>query len=118
MSNVSSRRETSVRAARVAAPKVIPVWAVGERRALSDEEWRLTAAVLAEVPGVLDHVRRAGSLPQVLPGGGRELGLLRVVLERGLRPVLTDAEREVLEALDVGGEAPIERAVLLDDRAL
>jgi hypothetical protein len=91
---------------------------VGERRALSDEERRLTAAVLAEVPGVLDHVRRAGALPRVLPGGSRELGLIRVVGQRGLRPVLTDAEREVLEALDVEGEAPIERAVLLDERAL
>ena len=118
MSQASSSQGTAVRAARVEKAAAIAVWAVGERRPLSEREWRLTAAVLAQVPGVVEHVRHRGCLPASLPGGMRAITLRGIVVERGIDLDLSYTEREVLAALDADGEIPVERAVLLDGRAL
>jgi hypothetical protein len=86
---------------------------------MSDRERKLTSAVYAQIPRVLEHVRREGRLPRDVPGGGKEIGLRVVVHERGLDLHLTEAEREIYGALGTGDDAPGGRAVLLgtDDHA-
>jgi hypothetical protein len=92
---------------------VIPVWALGETRPMSERERKLTSAVYAQNPAVLEHVRREGRLPRSVPGGGREIGLRVLVRQRGLDLHLTEPEREIYGALVTDGDAPGGRAVLL-----
>jgi hypothetical protein len=80
---------------------------------MSDRERKLTSAVYAQIPTVLEHVRREGRLPRSVPGGGREIGLRVLVQQRGLDLHLTEAEREIYGALGTDGDAPGGRAVLL-----
>jgi hypothetical protein len=97
---------------------LIPVWALGETRSMSERERKLTSAVYAQIPAVLEHVRREGRFPGTVAGGGREIGLRAVVQRRGLDLHLTEAEQEIFDALGAEGDAPAGRAVLLgaDDR--
>ncbi len=106
----------SVRRALTAQGDLIAVWAIAEPRAMSDRERRLTAAIYAQLPAVLEHVRREGRLPRHVPGGGREIGLRLLVQRRGLDLDLSEPEREVFEAIARDGVAPPERAVILDAR--
>jgi hypothetical protein len=96
----------------------IAVWALGETRAMSDRERRLTAAVYAQIPGVLDHVREQGRVPRSrwLPGGGPEAKLRSLVQRRGLDLELSEAERMVYGAIGAEGDAPAGRAVLIARR--
>jgi hypothetical protein len=81
---------------------------------MTERERKLTAAVLARLPGLVEHVRREGRLPDVAPFGGREIGLRVVIEGRGLDPELSEAEREVLWVLRELGEVPGGRAVLIE----
>ena len=89
----------------VAAERLIPVWAIGETRAMSERERRLTAAIYAQIPGVLAHVQREGRLPRPIVGGGscaREIGVRVLVNVRGIDIELSEEERLVYGA--IGGE--------------
>ncbi len=103
---------------RVATEGLIPVWAIGETRAMTRRERKLTAALYAQIPGVLEHVRREGRLPPKVGGGGRELGLRVLVRRRGIDIALTEAEREVFDAIRAESDAPEGRAVVIDRRRL
>jgi hypothetical protein len=92
---------------------IVPAWALGETRPMSDRERRLTAAVYARVPGVVEHVRSCGRIPDFVPSSGHELGLRMVIARRGIDIELSDAEHEVLDALDTHGDAPAGRAALI-----
>ena len=94
----------------------IAVWAIGETRTMSERERRLTAAVYARIPGVLEHVRTEGRLPRKIPASGGELGLPLLVQRRGLDLELSEAERAVYGAIGGGDDAPAGRAVLIDSR--
>ena len=96
--------------------RLIPVWALGETRAMSDRERRLTAAVYARLPGLVEHVREAGRLPLRIAGTGMEVGLRWIVQRRGVDPELTGPEKIVLDA--IGPDAPGGRAVIIDARTV
>jgi hypothetical protein len=94
-----------------------PAWALGKTaasRSMSDRERKLTAAIYAQLPGVVDHVRRSGKLPpRMKAAGGAEIGLRVLVQERGIDIELTENERLVFEAIKACGDVPAGCAVLL-----
>jgi hypothetical protein len=98
------------------AEGIIPAWALGEkgtRRTLSDRERRLTAAIYAQIPGVLEHVRKVGHLPRTMPGGGRDIGLRVLVQRRGIDIELSEAEQIVFDAIGAEGDVPGGCAMLI-----
>jgi hypothetical protein len=105
-------RETNVHVARSAPARLIWAWAIGETRAMTERERKLTAAVFAQLPGVLDHVRRERCLPSRAPGGGRETMLRALIDRRGFDIELSAPEREVYAVLGADAEVPAERAAI------
>ena len=98
---------------------LIPVWAIGETRAMTERERRLTAVVYAQVPGVLEHVRREGRLPREIALGGsgeREIGVRALVRRRGIDLELSEGERLVYQAIAGGADAPAGWVVVLSAR--
>lgn len=81
---------------------------------MSDRERKLTAAIYAQLPGVLEHVRRNGKLPpRMKTAGGAEIGLRVLVQERGIDIELSENERLVFDAITAPGDVPAGCAVLL-----
>jgi hypothetical protein len=103
---------TKVHIARALSARLIGVWGIGETRPMSEGERRLTAAVLAQLPGVLEHVRRERRIPPQVPGGRRETTLRALIERRGFDIELSAAEREVYAVLGADAEMPAERAVI------
>jgi hypothetical protein len=99
---------------KIMSQNLIPVWAIGETRPMTHRERKLTAAIYAQLPGVLEHVRREGRLPARIGGGGREIGLRVLVQRRGIDIELTETEREVFDAIRGGGDAAEGWAVVID----
>ena len=99
------------------ARPLVPAWALGETAAshpMSDRERKLTAAIYAQLSGVVDHVRRHGKLPpRMTPARGAEIGLRVLVQERGVDIDLSETERIVFDAITASGETPAGCAVLL-----
>jgi hypothetical protein len=100
----------NVRVSRTTSPRLVWAWAIGETRAMSDRERKLTAAVFAQLPDVVDHVRSERRLPPYVRGGGREAMLRSVIDRRGFDLELSALERDVYAVL--GAEVPAERAVI------
>jgi hypothetical protein len=73
---------------------------------LSDRELRLTAALYAHRPGVVEHVRATGRLPQEIATGGAEIGLKLLIRRRGVDITLTDDEQLVFDAILREGRLP------------
>jgi hypothetical protein len=98
---------------------MIPVWAIGETRAMSERERKLTAAIYADVPGVVEHVRREGRLPRNIgriSSYERELGLRVLVKRRGVDIDLSPREKVVYDAIRGEADAPGGWVVLLGAR--
>lgn len=86
-----------------------------QRMGLSDRELKLTAALYAARPGVVDHVRETGELPPRIPRGGGDIGLRLLIERRGTDIELTDDEQLVLDAILRDGRLPGGSAILIDD---
>jgi len=83
--------------------------------ASSDREIRITAAMYAGRPIVLEHLRKHGRLPDNIPMGGAATQL-RILLERrGPDLVLTPDEQEIYDAILRERRLPGGRAVLVDE---
>ena len=79
-------------------------------------EQKLTAALYAGLPGVLEHVRKTGKLPSRDVGGAwLGIGLNVLIGKRGADIALTDDEQLVFDAM--GRESPYGRAILIADDA-
>jgi hypothetical protein len=112
---IMSQKQTSPAfVAQIAPARLIPVWALGETRPMTHRERKLTAAIYAQIPGVLEHVRREGKLPARIGGGGREVGLRVLVQRRGIDIELTQTEREVFDAIRGEGDLAEGWAVVID----
>ena len=85
------------------------------RTPASERARKLTAAIYAQLPGVVAHVRETGRLPRMGPVGGAEIGLRLLTARRGADITLTEDERLVYEALARTGETPGGHAILVDD---
>jgi hypothetical protein len=102
------------RAGRSAEKRPVFAWAIGETRPMSEREQRLTAAVYAQIPGVLEHLQREGRLPRRTTWGGRERELRALILQRGFDIELSASEELVADAIRAEGDAPEGRVVLLE----
>jgi hypothetical protein len=105
-------QQNHVQAVRAASAQLIWAWAIGETRAMSERERKLTAAVFAQLPDVVDHVRRKRCVPSHVRGGGRETMLRAVIDRRDFDLELSALEREVYAVLGAAAEVPAERAVI------
>jgi hypothetical protein len=99
-----------------AAAGTFATWALGRTGAahtMSERERKLTAAIYAQLPGVLAHVKKEGRLPpKMRPAGGAELRLRVLVEQRGIDIELSKNERAVFEAIGLVGEVTAGRVVL------
>lgn len=76
---------------------------------------KLTAALYASRPGVVDYVRRNDRLPDDIPMGGAHIGVRLLVERRGWAIELTADEQLVFEAMVREGRLPRERVVLVPE---
>ena len=78
---------------------------------LNEKKLKLTAAVYAKKPYVLEHVRATGRLPNEIRTGGDRIEMRLLVLKRGEDIFLTPDERLVYEAIlrerGVAGDAAL-----------
>lgn len=66
---------------------------------LSKEELKLTAALYAKRPGVVDYIRETGKLPESIPTGGANIGANLLIRSRGTDITLTEDEQLVYDAI-------------------
>ena len=84
------------------------------KRTIPDKELKLTAAIYATKPGVVEFVREHGRLPDEIDTGGLHIAM-RVILERrGPDLELTPYEQVVYDALVAARRFPGGRARLVD----
>ena len=72
----------------------------------SQRELRLTAALYASRPWILEHVRSSGRLPEEFTLGGAHIGARLLVEARGADITLTPDEQLVYEAILRDGRLP------------
>jgi hypothetical protein len=78
------------------------------------KELKLTAALYASRPGVIDHVRAVGTLPPAIPMGGGDIGLRLLIKYRGADIDLTPDEELVYDAIVREERWPGGRAILVN----
>lgn len=66
-----------------------------EKHEYSKQELKLTAILYAKKPGVVEHIRATGKLPEEIDTGGFATGLRVTIQRRGTDPVLTEDEELV-----------------------
>ena len=54
-----------------------------ENHKISEKELKLTAAIYASRPGVVDFIKATGKLPESIPTGGANIGARILIRERG-----------------------------------
>jgi hypothetical protein len=82
---------------------------------LSNRELKLTAALYALKPGVRDHVRETGELPERIPTGGSDIAMRVLIEQRGTDLELTDDEELVLQAIVRSRRLPGGHPILLEE---
>lgn len=80
---------------------------------MNERELKLTAALYASRPDIVDHVRRFGRLPKTMRIGGADIGMRLLIRKRGTDIQLTEDEQLVYDALLRSGRTPGGRVVLL-----
>ena len=65
----------------------------------SNKELKLTAAVYAQLKGVLEHVRTTGRLPEEIYNGGTHICSRLIIEKRGINITLTPDEKMILDAI-------------------
>jgi hypothetical protein len=65
----------------------------------SQKELKLTAAIYASRPGVVEHVRKTGKLPKEINTGGGEIQTRVLIEQRGNDITLTSEEQLVFDAI-------------------
>jgi hypothetical protein len=69
-------------------------------------ELKLTAALYATRPGVVEHVRLTDKLPDTIPSGGAHIGMRLLIEGRGTDPDLSPDEQLVHDAIVREGRLP------------
>ena len=81
----------------------------------SRRELKLTAALYANNPKVVDHVRKTGKLPKRINMLGAEIGLRVLIERRGTNIKLTPDEKLVYDAILKEKRLPGGGAILVDE---
>ncbi len=87
-----------------------------EKHKISEQELKLTAALYAKRPGVVDHIRQTGKLPETIPTGGADIGANILIRERGRDITLTEDEQLVFDAIISEGRLPGGHVVLIPEK--
>ena len=77
-----------------------------ENHKISEKELKLTAAIYASRPGVVDFIKATGKLPESIPTGGANIGARILIRERGEDITLTEDEHLVYDAILREGRLP------------
>lgn len=80
---------------------------------LNAKELKLTAALYASRPGVVNHVRQTGALPHQIPTDGVSIGLSLLIRSKGTDIALTPDEKLLYDAIVREGRLPGGYAVLV-----
>ena len=80
----------------------------------SKRELKLTAALYAQIKGVLEHVKATGELPRKIWQGGADIGMRLLIKRRGTDIKLTAEEQLVYKAIVKSGRLPAGRVLLID----
>jgi hypothetical protein len=75
-------------------------------RSCSERELKLTAALYASRPWILEHVRATGSLPEEFTLPGAQIGLRLLIEARGRDITLTPDEELMYQAIVREGRLP------------
>ena len=65
----------------------------------SYKEIKLTAAVYAQINGVLEHLKTTGRLPEEINNGGAHIGSHLIIRKRGTDITLTPDEKMICDAI-------------------
>jgi hypothetical protein len=89
---------------------------------VNERELKLTAALYTLKNGVLDHVKRTGTLPEHIPTGGSEIAM-RLLIERRGTDITLDADeklvfRAVVQAVLESKRLPGGSVQLIEDQDL
>ena len=80
----------------------------------SKKELKLTAALYAQIKGVLEYVKATGELPRKIWQGGADIGMRLLIKRRGTDIKLKAEEQLVYKAIVKSGRLPAGRVLLLD----
>jgi len=80
----------------------------------SNRELKLTAALYASRPGVVEYVRANGRLPTKIPMGGAHIGMRLLIERRGTDITLSPDEQLVYDAMLRENKLPGGSVILLD----
>ena len=64
-----------------------------------EQELKLTAILYANKPGVVEYLKKKGTLPKRIDPGGFHIGMNVILRTRGRDPVLKEDEQLVYEAI-------------------
>jgi hypothetical protein len=78
-------------------------------------ELKITAALYASRPGVLEHVRTTGRLPDETPMGGGHIGMRLLIEKRGTDITMTPDEQLMVDALIKENRLPGGIVILVDE---
>ena len=82
----------------------------------SKRELKLTAALYAQIKGVLEHVKATGKLPRKISQGGADIGMRLLIKRRGTDIKLTAEEKLVYNAILRCKRLPAGRVLLTDEK--
>ena len=86
-----------------------------EKTELSVRELKLTAALYAQITGVLAHIKKTGKLPKVINNGGAHIGMRLLIEKRGTDITLDADEQLVYDAILREGRLPGGSVRLVDE---
>ena len=86
-----------------------------EKTELSIRELKLTAAIYAQIKGVLNHIKKTGKLPKVIDNGGAHIGMRLLIERRGTDITLDANEQLVYDAILKEGRLPGGSVRLVDE---
>jgi hypothetical protein len=77
-----------------------------KERKYTSKELKLTAALYIQKPGVLEYVKKHGTLPKKINTGGIYIGMRLLIEHRGTDIELSEDEKLVYDAILVSGRLP------------
>jgi pyridoxal biosynthesis lyase PdxS len=80
----------------------------------TEQELRLTAAIYATNPELVEYVRKNGKIPGHFRMGGLPTAMNVMIRQRGVDIILTESEQLVFDAIILGKRLPFGGVILVD----
>ena len=81
----------------------------------SNKELKLTAALYASIPWVMEHVREHGTLPEYIGAGGMHIGMRLLIEKRGTDLTLSGREQMMYDAILKCRRLPGGKVLLIEE---